>query len=655
MSEHEQAEVSTKLTLDDQAHEALHKLKENFEGLREKVHEVGHEMMGMAKQAAAVAIGFQLSGAVETVKEFGEEVFHSAAHLAEQKKELAGAISMVEKGESSFDELSEKAEKLNEHFEQLGITTGNTKESMLDAFEMIASRSTRSSEEVSGMVDKMAVASKNLPGGLEAMSAAWRDLEMGIVRPKNALVQLMRQTGVVEGGAKKVAKALNAMMQGGKQEDVFKLAETAVDRMAKRMKDAPLSFDQLLTSLRGTREAFFETMGAPMIAAVGPQLEHLKVYLAEHREEIERLAHTMGDKVGEWVKIAGAEIKEAFEYLETHADEISKALEDGAGAIKGAVSFLAEHRDLLLGLAAAQYVGKPALGMLPRGGGARRGLGAAAGKARGAGGLGGTGGAGAALGAGALVAAVGSWTLASDQMGKLEQESGMSFGRLIEHMNPFTESVDAAADRLANINAVVRKIGEDAQKVEATDQDMQHYIESLERSGAAAVEAGDMTEDAYRKVLAQANAQAEGHAKLANAMGGFEAASANVMGAQGIAVGLGMGKITSAFKTATEVNAKEADASARRILSANNALRIALAGATGSVEDALKKLHGLASGGAEGPETKLPPINFGPTTMHIHQDFRNADPDKIALIFRKDIARSATNRITSRFSQTFGF
>src|SRR5271167_1618806 len=162
---HEHAEVGTKRTLDDQAHAALHHLKEGFAELGDKVREVGHEMRGMAKQAAAVAIGFQLGGAIESVKEFGEEIFETADHLANQKKELAGAISMVEKGETSFSELSEAADGMSERFAKLAIDTGNTKDAMLDAFEMIASRSTRSAEEVESMTNKMALAAKNLPGG----------------------------------------------------------------------------------------------------------------------------------------------------------------------------------------------------------------------------------------------------------------------------------------------------------------------------------------------------------------------------------------------------------------------------------------------------------------------------------------------------------
>lgn len=654
----ETTEVATKLTLDDHAHEALHKIKEGFEQLHEKVTEVGHEMMGMAKQAAAVAIGFQLGGAIESVKELGEEIFDSATHLEEQKKSLAGAISMVEKGEMSFGELAGAADEMNEKFEALAIQTGNTKESMLDAFEMIASRSTRSAAEVEEMTGKMAVAAKNLPGGLAAMSAAWRDMETGMMRPKNAIVQLMRQTGVVEGGAKKVAKALNAMLQGDQKEKVFDLAERAIDRMAAKMKDAPLTFDQLMVSLKGTREAFYETMGAPMVAALVPELEHLKAYLQEHREEIEQLAHTMGEKVGQWVKLAAEDIKEGFEYLQDHAQDIEDALKSGAGAMKDAIAFLAEHRDLIMGLAAAQFIGKPMIGAVGAIASAAPGAGAMLGSAigKGAFGMAAPGALGATAGAGALAAAdVIAWQAANEQMGKLEQETGLSFGRLVENWVGGFEQIFKASDRMSNITAIARRIADSATQVDTADESMKHFIDSLERSGEEAVAAGDMTEAAYRKVMEQANAQAETHARLANAMGSFEGAANNVFGAQGMAVGMGMSKITSAFHEATTANAKEADAAARRILTANNTLRVALAGAAGTVEEALKKLHGLADSATGGAEVKLPPINFGPSTFHIHQDFRQQDPDRVATMFERDITRRATNRIASRFSVPFSF
>src|ERR1019366_6144828 len=127
-----------------------------------------------------------------------------------------------------------------------------------------------------------------------------------------------------------------------------------------------------------------------------------------------------------------------------------------------------------------------------------------------AGAFGVTGAAAGAIGAGAAAAAVVSWSMASDQMGKLEQETGLSLGRVIENlaggvlnMTGSFQQLFGAGDRMQNINAIIHRIGDDAQNVNATDEAMHHYIESLERSGQAAVEAGGMTRDAYRKGLAQ--------------------------------------------------------------------------------------------------------------------------------------------------------
>jgi hypothetical protein len=44
----------------------------------------------------------------------------------------------------------------------------------------------------------------------------------------------------------------------------------------------------------------------------------------------------------------------------------------------------------------------------------------------------------------------------------------------------------------------------------------------------------------------------------------------------------------------------------------------------------------------------------GGQTFHIKQDFKDKDPDRIALIFRRDIAKAALNRTASRFGSPFG-
>jgi hypothetical protein len=664
---HEKHEVGTKLTLDDEASEALHKVAEGFEKVKEHVHEAAHELAEMAKQAVAFTIGFQLEGAIESMKEFGHELVEGAVHLENQKKELTGLLSITEKGEASLEDLADKADELNEKFEGLAMTTGNTKEQMLDAFEMIASRSQRSSEEISGMVEKMAEASKRLPGGMDAMAGAWRDLEAGFIKPKNALVMLMRQTGVATGSAKSIAKGLTGMMQDGRQEEVFKLAEAAIDKMASKMKDVPLTFGQMLQSMKGMRESLFETMGTPMIRVLGPQLQHLQQYMVEHREEITKLAETLGERVGEWVKEAAVKVEEGFEYLKTHADEILDALEKGGQALKDAISFMVEHRTLLLALAGAYY-GQKGLGAIA---GALPVIGTVGGQLAGAGmraAAGVAGGAGAssaagAFGVGASMAMLGAadvliWKEAAKQAGELEKESGLSWTQAAKHVvfgwtgahSTLTEASDRALNFKASLDAWNKTVTDgthhSVKELEGMSKKIHEFAEMM-------VWDGDMTADAARKIeesMDQRLRAERSHQEHLDALSYSSMEVAQMVaqfGPQSMAK-----TYADAFRAASQEDAKAALESARTILDANSALRDALAGTGANVEKALARLQKLA--GTDGSGAKLPAINFGPTTMNIHQDFRNVDPDRVAIVFRKDVSKHAVSRVSSRTGQPFG-
>jgi hypothetical protein len=118
---------------------------------------------------------------------------------------------------------------------------------------------------------------------------------------------------------------------------------------------------------------------------------------------------------------------------------------------------------------------------------------------------------------------------------------------------------------------------------------------------------------------------------------------------------MGLDRFTATFREANEANSKEALNQARNLLTSNDVLRQALVGSMGTVDDAIKALQGRLKLDTEGGAIKLPPISFGPTSFHIQQDFRAVDPDRIALVFQKDIAKRAANRIQARTGTAFGF
>ncbi len=47
-------------------------------------------------------------------------------------------------------------------------------------------------------------------------------------------------------------------------------------------------------------------------------------------------------------------------------------------------------------------------------------------------------------------------------------------------------------------------------------------------------------------------------------------------------------------------------------------------------------------------------INIGVANFHIKQDFRDQDPDRIALVFKKELSHAATSRTMSRVATPFG-
>jgi ABC-type transporter Mla subunit MlaD len=659
----EETDVHAKLKLDDAASEALHHIKEGFEGVKEKAAETGHEMLAMARQAAAVAVGFQLSSMIDSFKELGEESFHAAGELENQTKELAGLLALTDDTGASFEQLQEKAGALGDRLEDVATNAGVLKRDVVDAYEAIAQRSTRSSAQISDMVEKMATASRALPGGMQRMGEAWRDLEMGFVRPKNALITMMRQMHVVEGDSRKIAKEINAMMQAGKSEEVFKMAEAAVSKMADKMKDAPPSFEQVVNSIKNIREAMFEMMGTPMIRAITPHLQRLLTYFQTHREQFEKLAETIGTKVGEWMSGAADKIQAGFEYLQTHADEILSALETGGKALKDAFMFIVDHKELLLGLALAFKGGQAlgAVGNFLQGPGA--GMAGMAGRAIGAGapsiGLeAGGGGNMAAMGAASIGAAV-AWAEAARQAGELEKESGMDFtdavGHVLGGLMGLTDDLTTASDKLENFRAMAAALDDPTNQSSDRLNELKDKINAL----ADSIEAGGASDKIVRELEAMRKAAGE-KAGAAGALQDMNKSLELAAVAQYDSAFAGpqlslTKRFADVYRQMSGLNAQAAEQAARRILGGNEVLLHALS-STGDIEQALKALANMIKPGAGG-DVAAPHFSLsggGPVTIQIHQDYRDQDPDRIALVFRRDLMKAATASLQAKTALPLG-
>jgi hypothetical protein len=639
-------EIHAKLVLDDEAKEAAEKLKEGFEGISERVHETQHELAEMAKQALAVAAGFELDRGIESIKELGHEVMNAAEQSEQTEKSIAGLLAMTDKTGKSFEELTVDAKEVHDQLETIGVRAGASGDAVADAFEMIASRSQKSTEELVNLTDKMALAGKILPGGVGQIASAWRDLESGIVRPRNALVQMMVQSHMVQGSMKQVAHHLTEMMQQpGGTEKVFDLAEKAVSKMADTAKNAPLSYSGLIQSLKSIRELAFKEAGEPIIQGLKGPLNDLREYFIKNQRAIEEWAHSAGEKVGEWVKEAAEDMKEGFEYLKNHAEEIENAIKSGVAAAKAMVEFILAHKEeiaMAFGMSKA-FQGGMALGKgvssAMEFGGTLSKVGAGEGAA--VAGLEAGGVAASAVALAAFGAAIISVGLAVDQAGKLWRELPSKAQDADAKLRALYEAAYAGQiewagrlrDELVVLNPEMAALANNLQALAKTNAEVNKALDAnttrdLAFEDTEAGKGGGAAKFAVQLFMQDLDTAVSTHDKATlEHMAKFLATHQNLVDAMhkaGVDITKEGAYLVGAFENIGQHSMAE---EIRGILDKQR-------------KDAAKV----------GP----PVMDFRGSTFNIKQDFRDQDPDRVVAMMRKDLIHSAAARTQSRMSPSFG-
>lgn len=572
-------EVRTKLTADaSHANHAIEAMRHGLEHLDEGAEKVREHVGDIFKSAIGMAVGMQLHASVESMKEFAEEALHSAMNLEEQEKSIRGVLLITDDADRSFEALTTQAHEMGEQLADIGVKSGASKDSLISVFDEMAERTGMASEEVMTLTGQMADAGRAIPGGVSALGGGFSTLSMGIIRARNPIIQLIAATHMLQGNAKQVAAQLKKMSP----EEAMKLGIAAIEKMGTKMKDVPLSFNEQIASLKALREQVYEALGTPMLRAIAGPLGKLRDYFIENKEAISAWAEEAGTKVGEWVTSAAEMMRDGFVYLQSHAAEIKAAIVEGFTFAKEVVTFLWEHRVAI----AAAWAMKEGIGgaMSIAGGVSTLASGAKALSVAGAAGVeGATFGEGLALGIGNIATA-----LAPIVAGAA------------------TIAAAAAAWAAAGYEAVQLWKETDGLKSEATRNydATKDALLRLEESGSAS-----------RAELDRMTAQVEHFGAVA---GQTAAQIANAISEIGI---------KAAEKEAAE------DTATRR---ADEMLQL-------TASPVMMAVHAAATARPEKKaDIKVPP-NIGPFTgpITIHQDFKDQNPDRIMVMFKNGLARSA--------------
>ena len=641
----ESQEIKAKLVLDDAASKTVEHVKAGFEKLDHVVEETTHTIGSFVKSAATMALGFQFDRGIESLKEWGKEAMEAAKAAGESDKEIAGMLAAQDQSGKSFDMLKKDAREYREKLEEMGVQAGVSSKATVDAFTDIAARSNKPTEEVVKMTEQMMYAGKIVPGGLGSITDGYRMMEMGMIRAKNPLVMLIAQSHLMSGSAKQVAKDLQKMAP----EEAMKMADQAIAKMAEKGKAMPLKGGAMIQSIKDMAEQSMVGAGEALLKALSKPYALIREIFMENRGALSDLYKSAGEGLGTAITYGVEKAKEGINYIRTHSDEIKKGITEAWGYAKKVFEFMVSH--------ASELGTALKMGLAAKAGGMAAGaVASAAPLVSGAAALAGS--------AGGAVAALFGLSSATDGAAKTSFTASAAFTKLRGTLN---DNVSAATATQVAFAALFLAYDQFAKLTKENS----FLILSIGTAIGAAFGKGkyrtaeELANEAAKLDALKAQNAAESSAIYSKAFH-KEADQGAAEYAIDPSGGHGTQVMLEAFNQAQALNDAGSEKYAATLILNSGLTAEYLKNAgfklAGGLDEFIRVIGESADPdklknflGTKALKGAAPQVNFnGGQKFEIKQDFRNEDPDRIALIFRRDILKAAEHRRVSKMGGTFG-
>lgn len=687
-------EVRTELKLDDLASAGLAKIQSGFKGVSGTVDSATRGLLDFAKQTAAVAIGVNLGNVFGGAKDALMGSFAAANKSQEQFRELAKTVSGMSTLSGKVEDLSkatnmttreafalkgaakgattdfaEGAQQVYKRLSDIAREAGVARGELVDAFTTTGANTVKTNDQLVNLIGNVAKAARALPAPVKDIVEGFAEIEKNTISASNPLIQMVKQANLFRGHNEQIALKLQTMGRQG----MLNIMNKALKEMQERAKKMPMTLKEMGDQLGDMKSDVMKLVGEPMVAALTPAFRDLQKWISEHRNEIEKYAHLMGSKLGGWIKDAAKLIQQGFQYIVTHADEIKAAIREAFDHAKSVFKWMLEHKGLLAGGAvAAKAVSSGAVG------GAvdavkgtmdfAKALSAA--NAMGIGPLT-AGSAGAAASLGALgLALIGVTAAVIAFQGYLKETGGFlnpAKGEAKSSMDAQMEAIKRIGGSYEQLNEQqikefdkfraralenARIVGENTQAIgQQIDAEWAKH-RALQESAKGMVEARDIMaafagQDPGQMTVDQANLYAEKQREAAQAFADSfnQAAKANNMAALNAA-----GEIVAKSKTLQQALL---DSGTTVGLSLDKLAEVIGDKAADFVKDLQKRAGEERDTAANKPPPSVMQFNGG-QTFNIKQDFRDQDPDRIAVVFKRDMMRAAESRLQAHTALPHG-
>lgn len=675
-----EVDIRARLTLDDKASAAVGKVRDAFKQAGESAAKATDSGMGFMKQIAATAIGMNIGSVAKGVGEMTFGWLKSAAAAQDSNRAMAATFATMQN--IPFESAAKRAGDLKRELTTMALDVGVSSKSVNAGLQVMLETMGAGEKQVGQIkrqMGELALVAKIMGRPVEDVAREFSFMHEGMLRAKGQFTLMLSKTGIF---GDDIRKGVAAFKELSAEERAAKL-EKGLSMLSSRMKDFPKTTSDIATSYENLLGMMKGTFATPIIKAVAPVLEELANQIRQAQPELIKFTSSLGKDFGGMAKEAAKSIADGMRWAAAHAKEIKgwlgevkDALVFAFGAVKDSVLFVMKHKEAFLAMAAAwkttQLMG---------------GLGAAGGGAAGAAGKG-------VLGLGARVAAGGGG--AATGLGTMIQTAGGAGGAIAT--GAAVAGLAALAAAIAGVGAAAWQASKlyeetlgtqsesalDAQaKMEAAEREWQ--AGRIEESHRYAKEAYDLNKDAVSREMALWNSRAKEYYKstetynaamekagpdqvkgLADAWNqavdtgnaGMQAVIAQtVMQSAGMKAKLEQSglQITGGMEAMSAAIQAAADRMRQEFITAGIMIASA-AGAEGDVAGAERRKAMREAGKAA--KDKAPSGGGGTTVnvnkMEIKQEFRNQDPDRIAVVFQRDLVKHATRRVQSKRATIFG-
>jgi hypothetical protein len=661
----DEAKVKIKLVIDDTAAKMADNIKGKFGRLKSAVRGVNSALVQMGKDAVATAIGMNIMPGIQNLIGGFKEVINNAVQVQGHMRAVGSYF--VAGADMAWDAAMKRSREIDAQLYKSAINIGQSIDDARAAFTSLAMQSDGSAAGIAKAADEaerlmMFADVANID--VKQMANEWGMMSRGVIRSQSAITKIMFSTGIFGDNLKTASTYWGNLTDEERQQRL----KGALDKIVDRFGSAPQTMGSVIAGFDNIKSRLVDIMGMNIIGVLTSRYDTVLKAIEAKRPQLEALAARFGTFMAGYLDKALLKAGEYLTYIEKNFDTIVKDMEDGAKAILKVVKFIVANRDLIIAayglnmMAPSIQVAMQAtpvlkammmqlklisFSSLPGFGKSLKATALSAWSAN--------------KGLISLAAAVGAAYLAFDQYKKLQTEGG--FGEAYKQFRYGEGQYYGKADIAATKESLAKALKEgNVQHIERLVAGRERSLESMR--GRAQLRFGeDYGEHLKSMGIPEMQNVIDTYAKKLEQI---KAVNDNVFASQSQMIDAYNNAVLSNNQAQASYIAAIAAKSKDLVFGLNDsALHIegGFDAFVGRLSKAAKAaVMGLADEYAQTIQTRKddvkakPPVtNFnGGQTFNVKQEFRDQDPDRIALMMKNEFIRAATSRTRARVRTPFG-